>query len=79
MNVIYQSFHPSHDLFHLQGDFKMGFSEKNYTMSTWNDNFVSLKATWFDFTGKKKNTWYILMKVSIKGSSSSSNRLSHIF
>ena len=54
MNVIYQSFHPSHDLFHLQGDFKMAFSEKNYTMSTWNDNFVSLKATWFDFTGKKK-------------------------
>lgn len=42
MNVIYQSFHPSHDLFHRQGDFKMAFSEKNYTVSTWNDNFVSL-------------------------------------
>ena len=41
MNVIYQSFHPSHDLFHLQGDFKMAFSE-NYTVSTWNGNFVSL-------------------------------------
>ena len=41
MNFIYPSFHPSHDLFHFQGDFKLGFSEKNYTVSTWNEYFVS--------------------------------------